>query len=35
MCDWLIDAAAGLGLLVFIGSVFLLAGAAPALIGAS
>jgi hypothetical protein len=33
MTLWLSDFAAGLGLLVFIGSVFLLASAAPAIIG--
>jgi len=29
MREWLIDAAAGLGLMVFIGSAFLVAEAAP------
>lgn len=34
MSDWLNDAAAAIGLLVFIGGAFVLANAAPAMIGA-
>jgi hypothetical protein len=34
MSSWLTDAAAALGLLIFIGSAFVLANAAPAIIGA-
>jgi hypothetical protein len=35
MSMWLSDFAAGVGLLIFIGSAFVLANAAPAIIGAS
>ena len=34
MNGWLADAVAGLGLLIFMGSAFVLANAAPLLVGA-
>lgn len=34
MSDWLTDTVAAVGLLIFIGGAFVLANAAPALIGA-
>jgi hypothetical protein len=34
MAEWIADAAAAVGLLVFIGATFVLASAVPAIIGA-